>query len=80
MNLKNSNTTNDLNNETNNDDKNFWTMQYDEGFEVNIGSYSFMAFFKYEKIKFPFQKSITETNCAETLVGWYHKIDNNQNM
>jgi len=80
MNLKSSNTSSDFNTESFNDDKNFWTMIYDEGFEVNIAPYSFMAFFRYDKKKFPFQSSYTETNCAETLIGWYHKIDKDQNM
>jgi len=53
-----------------------WTMVYDEGFEVQIGSYVYFAFSKYKPKK---STSLTsqEVNdyisyCSETMVGWFH--------
>ena len=43
-------------------------MIYDEGFEINIGDYSFFAFSKY----YPEGKNHFESDCGQTLVGWYN--------
>lgn len=59
-----------------------WTMVYDEGFDINIGDYSFFAFSKYSpntsKKKFFFtnkKNSKWVSKCYSTLIGWYHKGD-----
>jgi len=53
-----------------------WTMVYDEGFEVNVDGFNFLAF-----SNFTFQKDqVTQakhnfTHCGETMVGWYQNVD-----
>ena len=48
-----------------------WTMIYDEGFEIKVGSLKMFHFSYYQKIE---GTSVTEgkfqTNCAKTLLGW----------
>jgi cathepsin C len=53
-----------------------WTMVYDEGFEVNIGGFSYFAFMKYKPRK-KTQLTSDEVSdyisyCDKTMVGWYH--------
>ena len=56
-----------------------WTMVYDEGFHLHIGSQQFFAFFKYTPKKFTQLSNIHARNynsdCGKTLVGWFHSDD-----
>ena len=49
----------------------FWTMVYDQGFEVAIGGRSFFHFMHYES-----NATATTTDCGRSLAdfGWYHDV------
>ena len=52
-------------------------MVYDEGFDVNIGDFSFFAFSKYapnpHRSHYSNKKDKWLSMCYSTLLGWYHK-------
>lgn len=59
------------------ENKGHWTMIYDEGFEVSVGSLNFFAF-----SNFTFAANATTGNatsnvshCGDTMVGWYQNVD-----
>lgn len=54
-----------------------WTMVYNEGFDVLVDDYSFLAFSKYSLNdgSNPEISSRWVSKCYSTLVGWYHKGD-----
>ncbi len=53
-------------------DKTYWTMVYDEGFDITIGNHNFFLFSKYEPSGKNENGTKTYTSiCGETLVGWY---------
>lgn len=55
-----------------------WTMVYDEGFEIRIGSKVFFSFFMYEpKVSHPNPEEVADFSsvCHETFAGWYHNED-----
>jgi len=43
-------------------------MIYNEGFEIRINNHRIFVFSKYFK-----EGSTFKSNCAQTLVGWYHE-------
>lgn len=47
-----------------------WTMVYDEGFEMHIGTLHFFTFSEYHPDEKDSKKYVS--NCGKTLVGWYH--------
>merc|ERR1719487_1881604 len=52
-------------------------MIYDEGFEVNVDGYSFVAFSKFEMVGDPGnQKNVS--HCDQTEVGWYRDSSRSQ--
>jgi cathepsin C len=46
----------------------FWTLVYDEGYELVVGGQKFWAFFNYTTDA---AGNVT-SNCGQTFVGWYH--------
>ena len=50
--------------------KGTWTMIYDEGFEIDFDNTKFFSFNKYIS-----KGSDYESDCSNTLVGWYHNYD-----
>lgn len=54
-----------------------WTMVYDEGFEVNVGSLSFFAFsnFTFENSSGFLASPHNISHCGDTMVGWYSNRD-----
>ena len=58
----------------------FWTMVYDEGFEVQIGGRSFFAFLRFRASKEPRDNAPLApkdtagfaSECSRTATGWYH--------
>jgi len=60
---------------TKTDAKGSWTMVYDEGFEVVVDGYSFLAFSNFT---FNGEKNGVKLNvshCGETMIGWYQTLD-----
>jgi cathepsin C len=55
-----------------------WTMVYDEGFEVNLGSLSFFAFSNFTFEGKPHEKKHNVSHCSQTMVGWYRNADRTQ--
>jgi len=59
------------------DDQGSWTMIYDEAFEVNVDSLSFLAFSRFDLV----HNGTVTTNvsqCGETQLGWYRNVDRDQ--
>lgn len=48
-------------------------MIYDEGFEIDFDNTKFLAFNKYIPVGSDF-----ESDCSNTLVGWYHNYATNE--
>jgi len=61
------------------DSKGRWSMVYDEGFEVNVGSMNFFAFSNFTFVKDPVTHLKTnQSHCGDTMVGWYQNLDRTQ--
>lgn len=53
-----------------------WTMVYDEGFEVTVDGFNFMAFSNFTFQHDPkTQAKHNVSHCGETMVGWYQNVD-----
>ena len=52
---------------SNNKKNGYWSMVYDEGFDINFGSLNLFAFSRYFK-----DKNDWASDCSSTLVGWFH--------
>lgn len=59
---------------TDHDKSGHWTMVANEGFEVNVEGFSFFAFFKFNGSNLN-GTVITQSNCSQTMLGWYRNAD-----
>jgi len=50
-----------------------WTLIYDEGWELEYLGTKYTHFFKYEKEGRDYQ-----SDCSQTIVGWFNNIQKNQ--
>lgn len=55
----------------------WWTMIYDEGFDVHVGDLSLFTFSKFTILAGDLGPSVTRSDCARTEVGWYRNHRDN---